>query len=156
MTFLPHDKIILTSKGVTYNIIYSKVDKYLHGLFVIFIGALFILATIMLLQIKIEFEYNGFQLLNLMLRWPAKILLFGDNNGWNYYFPDNIKELYFMLLVLWVMVEMCCSIYAFEISKNSWDRVFSFIFFLMIFLPDNFFYFCAFLVLVYEFACVRS
>ena len=86
MTFLPHDKMILTSKGVTYNIIFSKANKYLHGLLVIFIGALINLATIVLWQIKMEFEYNGFQLLNLMLRWSAKILLFGDNNGWNYYF----------------------------------------------------------------------
>ena len=90
-----------------------------------------------------------------MMRWLAKMLLFGKYNGWNYYFPEDLKGLYLVVTVLWVMVEVWCFFDAFRRNKNICDRNISLIFFLMILLPDGFFYYCAFLVLVYECGCVR-
>ena len=55
LAFLPHDKMILTSKGVTYNIIFSKANKYLHGLYVILVGAIFIMFSILHWHMKMEY-----------------------------------------------------------------------------------------------------
>ena len=87
MTFLPHDELVLTSKGVTYEVIFSQTNKYLHAAIVILFGAFCILCNVIVWRMKIELNYNGLQVLNLMLRWYVKIMLFGNYNGWNYYFP---------------------------------------------------------------------
>ena len=71
-------------------------------------------------------------------------------------FPEDLKGLYLVIVVLWVIVEIWCFSDYFGRSKNICDRNISLIFFLMVLLPDDFFYFCAFLVLAYECGCVRS
>ena len=67
--------------------IFSQTNKYLHAALVLLFGAFCIFCNVIVWRMKIELNYNGLQVLNLMLRWYVKIMLFGHYNGWNYYFP---------------------------------------------------------------------
>ena len=155
MTFLPHDELVLTSKGVTYEVIFSQTNKYLHAAIVILFGAFCILCNVIVWRMKIELNYNGLQVLNLMLRWYVKIMLFGNYNGWNYYFPENIKVVYLLANVLWLVVEIFYFFCFFKRIQDQWERIVNLAILMMIWLPDSYFVFCAVVVLAYECGWVR-